>query len=191
MLIYIGIPKCASTSITKALNDKSGVIIIRPNNGVPAHEGIVGTAKRAIKRIPSRVWMNSTKFTVVRNPYDRYVSAWSMFKKHRLERLRFDVSFEEFVKSEKIQSNPSVILHVMPQYEHIIDRSGRKCVPEIGKFENLNDDLNRILKKSGLKEVKLGHHYKSSHDEYDKYYNDKLKDIVKKRCHRDFEAFGY
>ena len=43
MLIYIGIPKCASTSITKALGNKTGVIIVRPNNGVPAHEGIVGT----------------------------------------------------------------------------------------------------------------------------------------------------
>lgn len=191
MLIYIGIPRCASTSITKSIINQRGVIIIRPNDGVKADKGIIGTAKRAINKIRPEIWNSSAKFTVVRNPYDRYVSAWSMFKRHALKRLRFDVSFEEFVKNEEIQNHPSIKLHVMPQYDHIVDHNGKQCIYEIGRFENLNEDLNNILKKHGFREVDLRHYYKSKHDKYTEYYNDELMAIVRDKCIKDFEMFRY
>jgi hypothetical protein len=77
------------------------------------------------------------------------------------------------------------------QTEWLIDYSGEICMDFIGRFENLDQDIDKI---SGLINftILLPHLRKTDHEHYSKYYLDQeAKDLVACWCRRDIENFGY
>ncbi len=161
--------------------------------------------------LDSELFQNYTKFCTVRNPYDRIVSWYSMFKHKTVEK----VSTEEFPSLVKLgeaieseiekrvhtfedflqlpQNDPSGLFarFYVPQLTFISDQKGHILVDKILHFENLAEDFAKFAQKIGF-EGTLPYTNRSIREKnYHDYYNDRLKAEIQRRFKNDFEYFGY
>jgi len=152
---------------------------------------------------------NYFKFTFVRNPYSKIVSAY-MYLTRRLnsdnntirgleENPEYFADFATFVKNYKSVNNISFFHAFIPQYEHIVDFSMNPVFQYIGKQENLNNELINIFSLLGIKEFKYIEQFmkvtKHNESEYEKsiseYFDEQTFNFVNDFFKKDFEAFGY
>lgn len=129
------------------------------------------------------------KFTVIRNPYERIVSffAWqdqNWTSKTVLSMSQFNEKLKNFINnSEKFKPQ------YKPQYKYLYD-SRKLMVDEILRFENLEDEFNKMCGKLKI-DVKLPHRMKSNHELYEYYYTNETKNIIYELYKDDFELFKY
>jgi hypothetical protein len=134
------------------------------------------------------------KFAFVRNPWDRLVSTFfdktkkvvgTKYEIPYYARYR-DASFSEFVRSLTNVDLSSADRHIKEQVQSI-----PKNVDFVGRFENLQKDINYVCDKVGLPHQKLPYENKTDHKPYWKYYDDETRQIVAKKYKNDIETFGY
>ena len=92
-LIFIHIARTGGTSIETALSGKDWWLIDPQTKHISA-----GMAR---KIYGEEVWRTYTKFSVVRNPWDRVVSMWATQWWHEASGLDENCSFEEFIRNIK------------------------------------------------------------------------------------------
>jgi hypothetical protein len=116
--------------------------------------------------------------STVRNPYDLLVSWYVIIKARR----QYKGTFLEFIKN----------------YENYnFTRGGRlfyftEASNEIMRFETLQVDLTKVLKKALLKNVVLKHENKTlGRRPYQEYYDDACKQALRERFQKDIEEFNY
>jgi hypothetical protein len=144
-------------------------------------------------------------FSMVRNPYDRLVSAHQYLTsgithKHEIHLNEGDAEigatlskdFKRFVKKDL--DKMMEVLHFRPMVEWL-DRK----IDFIGKVETYDTDFDFISKKIGLpkkasqkvnrrsKRLERGEKFKH----YTEYYDDETRQIVAQRFAKDIEYFGY
>lgn len=138
-------------------------------------------------------------FTVVRNPWDRLVSAYHFLAQGGLnpqdtaDAERFVSpyrNFNEFVANAFTDNAILDQLHFRPQYQWISDESGL-VVDFVGRFESLQQDISRFLELTGLPDYRLPHVNRAEHKDYRQYYSGKSIEIVAAAYARDVELFGY
>ena len=173
--IFIHIPKCGGNSIKIAL-------------------GLKWTDHCKISQKRYFNHMDYFKFTFVRNPWDRFLSAYSYLKaggmndqdlllKQKIERYN---SFKQFVLEAPFLN----YLHFQPMFNHIqIDDKDQMNF--IGRVENYQEDFNTICDKIGIPRQELLHKNKSKHKHYTEYYDDETREIVAEKYKKDIEYFGY
>jgi len=177
-LIFIHNPKCAGTSVKRAL-------------GMPA-----GTM--ADHRIPSslvhrKTWESYFSFVVVRNPFERLVSAYAyhtspsyrgFFTKRYPQLKELDLpTYFDLMRKE-----PTAI---RPQVDYIAHGRSLKLVDRICRMERLTDDLAELFSLIGL-DVELPHENRSSHKPYrDCFRDDEFAIRVQKYYQADLDELGY
>ncbi|PXV62283.1 sulfotransferase family protein [Halanaerobium congolense] len=184
--IFIHIPKAAGTSVSYALfGDNIG------------HRKI-----KYLKIFNEEKFDEYFKFTFVRNPYSRIVSAYNFLMQggmHKIddnwakENLYQFENFDQFILALKENDIAQKILnwqHFAPQHKYICDYDFNIMVDFIGKLENINKDFNYIKNKLNINS-NLSHKNKSKHKHYSEYYTEETKNIVKKLYKKDFDMFGY
>ncbi len=124
------------------------------------------------------------KFVVVRNPWDRLVSRYFYSKKINKRFEKF--SFKEFVNFD-IKYN----FDVLNQYRFCTRDKNQFCIDTILKFENLENDFNKLTLKIFNKKDLLFHSNKTNHNYYRDYYDNDLKDLVFKKFKEDINYFKY
>lgn len=135
-------------------------------------------------------WNEYFKFVFVRNPYDRAVSGWN----YNMETEKLNIDFNIYIEMGSIVSDEEYWHCFLPQSESVIDENGDYFVNFVGKFETLEEDFQKILKKIGFKKILHNPEVKKNnrkHNSYKKYYDQKTLDIVNKIYEKDFELFGY
>lgn len=157
--------------------------------------------------------MNSFKFTFVRNPYEKLLSAYKYVerlwyinqtdiphKTHKTpENYEYLIDFDTFIKNYKNINNISYSHAFISQYDQLCDFSGNIHFDYIGKTESLDDDLIRILFLLG---VNTQRHLREPNDNiqcnvstYEKpiyeYYNEDIFHFVNNHFNIDFARFGY
>lgn len=148
------------------------------------------------------------RFSVVRNPWDRCLSAYffattdrSSEKGRRLQKIsrpeRFRSpefsSFDSFVTNWLAHQDLNRVDQVFrPQVQFLKNLEGKVEMDFIGRVEQLNEVADRL---SGLlcRPVQIGHKNKTakSSRNYRDYYSDSLSDLVGRIYAEDIETFKY
>lgn len=140
------------------------------------------------------------KFTIVRNPWDRLVSAYFFLKEGGFkadEKEWFDEhlasynTFEEFVLQWVNQENIYTYNHFIPQY-HFVTHRNKLAVNKFYKLENITSAVQDISTKLGV-ELSLSHKNKTKNrkPDYREYYNSRTKKIINQVYQRDITLFDY
>jgi len=157
---------------------------------------IASTAKKLYKDY----WDEYFKFSFVRNPWSRMVSMskfpfYGCVVENNL--LGIDSYINKFSPveidprsaSEKDRSSIPVIQDAV--YLNILNEE----LDFIGRFENLQEDLDTVYEKIGHPGKKLPHHTKSKpcirKNSYTLYYGPKTREVVGNLYKKDIEHFGY
>jgi hypothetical protein len=183
--IFVHIPKCAGTSVSKALfgNFSGGHL----------------TFDEYLNHFEPGCIASYFKFTFVRNPWDRVVSCYHYLKdggSREGDRLWFSTElaplkdFEQFVKRWLNKENIWTKQAFTPQYHYIVERRNKAQVDFVGYLENLEEDFEHIRTRMGL-DCHLQHVNKSKHHDYRDYYNEETKAIVAEAYETDIKLLGY
>ena len=125
------------------------------------------------------------KFSIVRNPYDRFISLW------KVKQEKFGYSLDEFIDLVKARKLPWTALKA--QYTWISDGGSNLLTDHLMRYENYLIDIKDTLRKLGLPIISLPHLRKSDRSpNYRVYYkNDKQIDFVTDYYKQDLTNFRY
>ena len=201
--IFVHVPKSAGSSLTSALkpvchkpeeesiNRLLSKIGINKNWIGPhlnARYGRIHTKARQMKFIyPAKVFNDYYKFAFVRNPWDAMVSYYHFLcskpDTHRYKKIRSLDGFKQYLEYE-IKRNK------YHQYKYLTDANGELLVDYVGRFETLNEDFEKICNKINVS-ASIPHHNKSTHKNYQSYYNEETKQMVSEHWATDIKMFNY
>lgn len=204
--------KVASSTLSKSLQKLEVAEV--PFLRTPPHPGIEGSVHIKPYQLPSElreqmlIGDDFFRFTFVRNPFIRLVSAYKdkivngepekIFVLQQMglpkEALDTEISFEQFVTSIYNSKYGQLDQHWMPQ---VLTTNARWTDHHfIGKIENFEADFKELGQRLG---IDLEDHYQyfaphRSHaeDSYKPYYaSGEIRQMVTEYFAEDFEKFGY
>jgi hypothetical protein len=184
--IFVHIPKCAGISVCKTLFGNLG----GGHNSLEQYTYI----------FPPKELLGYFKFTFVRNPWDRLVSAYHFLKKGGIsnEDRRFYEKhlakykdFDDFVLNWVNKENIMLGQHFRPQIYYIKDKRNKVKIDFIGKFENIDSDFKHICEELHIPTIILPKTNKSVRKQYQQYYTTQTSRIVYKAYEQDIQMLGY
>lgn len=180
--IFFHTPKVAGSSIHIFFKDYYGLVGEQRFDPIPSIHHMA--AKDFLNINPQ--CKDYFKFAFVRNPFDRFVSAYSGFTQIRnMELGHFDKFCEEFITSKFSKD-----IHWIPQNKLLCDDLGNIIPDFIGRYENLDEDLKKISNIIGI-DMDIGHHRKTSRTSYEKMFSSKTKEIIENFFKDDLSKFDY
>ncbi len=185
--IFVHIPKCAGTAVCRTLFGQDKV----------THRSV---AKYQLIFSPEE-FNSYFKFTVVRNPWDRLVSAYHFMKggggtsgdqkwaeKYLLPYANFDTFVTQALRLPEVQSRH----YFRPQYSYIcLPGSTQPLVDYIGRVENLQQALDHICSQLGMDQHQIQRVNTSQRGNYQEYFNSDTRDIASQVYAEDLQLFGY
>jgi hypothetical protein len=128
------------------------------------------------------------RFTIVRNPYDRTVSAFRYLQGGGIIPKRYD--FPTYCKEVLADIGTAADPHFNEQSNGLF-KEERLLVDFVGRFESLQEDWCFIANKINAS-AKFIHANKSRRKaDYTAYYDDESHEIVSNLYRNDLENFGY
>lgn len=189
-IIWIRIPKCASSSIHDAIISSTGINFY----------------DKDIKYTIDKAREDYFSFCFVRNPFDRLVSCYS----DRVQRmynnsfgsnsydtnafvamgLKPNISFEKFVDIVCEQDDNNSDHHWRSQWT-FMTKNGSYIHDFIGHIENIQKDWDLLCDIKGWKKTQMPKKKVSKHNPYKEFYTPKLIKKIRKRYEKDLDLFGY
>jgi hypothetical protein len=202
--VFVAINKTGTTSIHDALECVSEIKSVGDSQSPFYFHATAKKIKSKFKK-NNWDWDSYFKFSFVRNPWDRMVSAyfyrlkmvkrWNITKpkdKHTQDvyesfqvQLHSTNNFNEWLK--KYIKHESVAFH---QHKFLYDND-EKIVDFVGKFENLNNDFNHAMNKIKCGHIKLPFLNRSSRKSYKEYYTEETRNMIKNYYKKDIKLFNY
>lgn len=187
-VIFIHNPRTSGMSITGILTDK--------DRSIGSIQRRHLTAARVRKIVGKETWENRYKFSVVRNPWSRFVSLWFSFKKLPINKF----------KLKKYARWAGVEKHVLLDAQSIPTLDGWiNWAEEINLWEGLYkipqvrwcDDIDRVFRFEQPQEIDdflkvkrpIVNNLTKKH--WETYYNEYSYDWVAKVFAQDIERFNY
>jgi hypothetical protein len=147
-------------------------------------------------------------FTVVRNPWDRFVSMyhWAQTVKRDNGRNLFNITNKKFLENNNFDADN------MPSFEWVVDNMDSIVNAEgatgliarnqsthwmdapvdyIVKFETINEDMKVVMDMVGVSGTIIPHTNKTVRKDYREYYTDRTRDVIAKVFEADIERFKY
>jgi hypothetical protein len=205
--ITIDIPKTGSRSLRESLLPLSVIDIHgEPNESSEfyQHDGAIRAKKQFAKK--NWNWNEYYKFTIVRNPWQRYFSFFKYFKSYGEKYMRRDESInwcepeinqgKLCVKLFKNKDDQTVLKNIIlnnnSQDAYYCNEKGAIMIDHIASFENLKDEFSFLCSQIGINTPTLRHGNKSvqscnMHD----IYNQQLIDLVAKKERETINLKGY
>ena len=123
-------------------------------------------------------------FSVVRNPWDRFVSGWKYCASTRLRTLR-DVLLDPPKTGHDYR-------HVTRlQVDILFDARGRPATNFLMRYESIQQDFDTVCDRLAKARVTLPRINVGSRVGYRSYFNDETRALFEQRFARDIAAFGY
>lgn len=215
--IFVHIPKCAGTSIEKALGHFDGHsgrggqdhrtirMIEKPSFSIHTLSSIDNLIqfRRRLKYLNSNQIYNQKnkievtkeqyksyfKFTVVRDPWSRVFSWYKNIMQDEIHQKNFGIS-PDFTFEQFLGSFLGKDM-IRPQTYWLQNYRGRIDFDHIGRFDKLEETFDVIQKTLNIKDISFPHEIKGDGDDYRIYYNDSLIDKVNRFYHEEIEMFGF
>lgn len=125
-------------------------------------------------------------FCFFRNPWERIIS----FHKW----LNGGETKKGFIKYKGLPLKDLIISEIdalKPQVNWIKNNLNSSKRVSVFKFENLQQDFNKICDKIGIPQQRLPHKNATKHKRYTEYYDDETREIVAQKYAKDIEMFKY
>jgi hypothetical protein len=129
------------------------------------------------------------KFTVVRNPWARLLSAYRNVERDPIHRR--GMGFETMPPFLDFLRNDRARLFVYPQTHWLKDWRGNIPLDFIARFENLQEDWKAIRMKLNLPHLDLPHKLDGGSGEYREFYSAEARKFVQAKYAEEIELFGY
>lgn len=166
-VIFIHIPKCAGTSIEKFLGmaTPKQFFSYRPIKelNIPAYNADTLerrpqhlTALQLRNILPTNIFNDYYKFTVVRNPYQRLLSEYCYIhdtpteKTAEFRNISFDSFVDKVLALDKADKLVKFDGHLDRQVDYILDEKGDVMVDAIFKFESIDDCTRELQARTGI-----------------------------------------
>lgn len=222
--LFIHIPKTAGQSIEHFFLNDLGLtwenrfpLMLTSNNireiGPPRLSHLIASDYTKHHYLSTELFSSYFKFTFVRNPWTRVLSFYKYGGYNKF------ISFEDYIIQYLEGIFNKKYWFMMPQKNFIYDKN-KLLVDFVGKFENLQDDFDKIAKILGFNDSKLPYINNSKEDklrkikwaieenpsilikslfsktedkkmDYMNLYNNKTRKIVEKLYKEDIELFNY
>jgi len=185
--IFIHVPKTGGTAVRKALEPYA----------------YIGFGHTSIKAPQLKPYIEKCfSFCFVRNPWDRFVSAYFHLEKHKEPGKSYKKFYEMYIKPYKTFKDVVMNIdedkgnlffwdHFAPQMNCITDDHDDVAVDFIGRFENINEDFAEVCKKIGIPSVNLPLLNTSPHQPYWEYYDDESREMIFRKYNREINHFNY
>lgn len=182
--IFIHIPKTAGTSVSVALGISNARHL----------------SWREYYGTNSKKFHEFFKFAIVRNPWDRLVSAYHylnhggnssadlLFKSEYLSQFK---TFEDFVTNGLLIDEIKNWVHFRPQIAFVADNEHNLMIDNIFHYENVTNDINEIGRKLDIRIAALEKVNISNRGNYKKYYSSVTAELVANIYADDIKAFNY
>lgn len=190
--IFIHVPKAAGVSVCRALF-----------GGLAGGHTHIGMYQMVFSKTE---FADYFKFTFVRNPWDRLLSAYAFLQSGGLDEsdrqwsranLHQFETFEDFVLGWVTEANIISHIHFIPQYRFVcLPFSKRIGVDFVGRYEHLERDFAHVRDRLGLEStVKLPHHNRgpgaARPGDFRRHYTAAMREVVERVYAQDIELFGY
>ena len=190
--LFVHIPKTAGNSIQSVLRDYSEdeLVALRSEQDGVERFGL-RNRKYKIKKHSTlaeyRAALGETQFgnlyifTCVRNPWDRMVSYY-------------------FTPTQRAEAwDPKKFRRIISRTLSVADylRLGNRDDDPFGnvnyimRFEKLTDDFRTVCAALDISPTTLPQYNRSNREHYSKYYNDELRELVRRRFAAEIDRFGY
>jgi hypothetical protein len=149
-------------------------------------------------------WKSYKKFAVLRNPYDRFISALKYIHSQNSNDINFDIFVKDKINNYPFNNHDDItaydFFHIfIPQYKHLIDDNNILNIDYFINFENLNADFCNVLLELGVDKIKHRNillnntkfNSSSNSNNYCMYYNEELLHFVNNVFNDDFIHFKY
>ena len=141
-------------------------------------------------------------FCFVRNPWDRFVSAYCYLSKGGANTPADKKACKMYIEPYKTfkdavmniddnKGNLFVQQHFAPQRDFVLDLHDNIAVDFIGKFENMDADFKTICDKIGLPSLKLPVLNSTPHAPYWEYYDDESQHKIFRKYNWDVAHLDY
>lgn len=175
-LIFIHIPKNAGNSVKETL----GLNINKTSHSLPTY------------LVHKKTWESYFKFIVVRHPFDRLISSYFYHTQKNYNGYYLNkypnLKKYNFTKYFKIFSKETNALR--PQSDYLYHKYSNKKVDRVLYFENLEYDLQFVLKKFNISRT-LPHLNSSKKNLDTLVYDNEFIDKVNKFYEDDYVNFNY
>jgi hypothetical protein len=134
--------------------------------------------------LPPDLFARIYKFSTLRNPFDRLVSAY--FSPHRVANGKISgfnrEQFKDLILNQKTMRD---FICLSPDSIFTGD------IQFLMRFEQLEHDLKHVTRELGLGEVTLNHRNRSDRRPYQAYYDVELRALAEDRFREELEYGGY
>lgn len=192
--LFVHIPKTAGNTIQIILKEYSEDEIVTSSNQDGINRFDLHSKKYQLSKhsklkeykyeLENELYKKLFKFTIVRNPWDRMISFY--FSPHRGQ-IKWDRNkFIKFVKE-----TPSVNSFLSLGFLNNFGSRPFNNIDFFLRFENLDQDFQKLCDELGIKRTKIPHSNISDHKHYSYYYDKKLVELVSNRFSSEIKYFGY
>lgn len=135
-------------------------------------------------RVPKSIWDNYFKFCIERNPWDKTLSDYHMFK----DRSHGELSLDDYLSNGRYCLN----------YPKYTDRHGNLLVDKVIRYENLMGELGEVFERVNVPfsgslgvKAKSEHRADSARISYKNVLNEKQCRLITDAFSKEIEMHGY
>lgn len=196
--IFFAVPKTATHAVRKTLRNHLATddweqqtlfgkqLLPIPELAAIGHGHI--SARQVKPHLTDETWNTYFKFSFVRNPFDRFVSACFFLNR---ERPNFERTAPAFMKQAIKRSRFQQRALGLPQAHFLTDSGGELAMDYVGRYETLQESIDFICDRIGVPSSDLSRKNASQHHAYTKYYDGELRNLVGNFYQDDLRLFSY
>ncbi|MDD9940066.1 MAG: sulfotransferase family 2 domain-containing protein, partial [Myxococcales bacterium] len=187
-VIFVHVPKAGGSTMRQAIGD-------------PTPQGFNHTKAWAFRRLDPELFAQAYKFAVVREPIERFYSAYSHLKKHTLAHhdpllrhlpglLEWDALLHGLETSRWFRATLFTSLHFQPQWYFVCDAQKRVLVDDLFAFGELGQPLATALETRLGRPIDVGHTNRSSRVVDGHRLSERALGFVRQWYATDFELYA-